>query len=152
MSIATSNDATELVSEVLAQALQGSYRAASAGNAAAALERLADRRYDLILLDCLIPGGGADLVIERAGRLGIPVVLMSGVAERAAAASAGRHKFITKPFSIDELLRTVETTLQPRATEQEEGKKGLARRHRDTEVDSRTSAADPFLEQDRTRV
>ena len=121
MDIATSDDAAsilvveddELVSEVLAEALQGSYSAASVGNAGAALARLDDRRYDLILLDCLIPGGGADLVIERAGRLGIPVVLMSGIAERAAAASAGRHKFITKPFSIDELLRTVGTALQP---------------------------------------
>jgi len=121
MGTATSDDVAsilvveddELVSEVLAEALQGSYRAASVGSAAAALERLGDRRYDLILLDCLIPGGGAELVIEHAARLGIPVVLMSGNAERAAAASAGRHKFITKPFGIQELLRTVETTLQP---------------------------------------
>lgn len=88
------------------------YRAASVGSAVAALERLGDRGFDLILLDCLIPGGGTDLVIERAARLGIPVVLMSGVAERAAAASAGRHKFITKPFTIDELLRTVKVTLR----------------------------------------
>jgi CheY-like chemotaxis protein len=102
----------ELVSEVLAEALQGSYRAASVGSAPAALERLGDRRYDLILLDCLIPGGGAELVIELAERLGIPLVLMSGMAERAAAASVGRHKFIAKPFSIDELLRTVEASLQ----------------------------------------
>jgi CheY-like chemotaxis protein len=121
MGVATSDDAAsilvveddELVSEVLAEALQGSYRAASVGSAAAALERLGDRRYDLILLDCLIPGGGVELVIEQAGRLGIPLVLMSGAAGRAAAASAGRHRFITKPFSIEELLRTVETTLQP---------------------------------------
>jgi CheY-like chemotaxis protein len=104
-----------LVSEVLAEALQGRYRAATAGGAVAALERLGDRGFDLILLDCLMPGGGADAVIERASGLGIPVVLMSGVAERAAAASAGRHKFITKPFTIDELLRTVEATLQTKS-------------------------------------
>lgn len=121
MGIATPDDAgsilvvedDELVSEVLTEALRGSYRAASVGSAAAALERLGDRRYNLILLDCLIPGGGVEQVIELAGRLGIPLVLMSGIAERAAAASAGRHKFITKPFRIDELLRTVEATLQP---------------------------------------
>lgn len=121
MGIATSNDIAsilvveddDLVSEVLAEALRGRYRAASVGSAMAALERLGDHcAFDLVLLDCLIPGGGAESVIERADGLGVPIVLMSGIAERAAAASAGRLKFITKPFSIDELLRTVETTLQ----------------------------------------
>ena len=47
---------------------------------------------------------------------------MSGMAERAAAASAGRHRFITKPFSIEEPLRTVETTLQPG---REHGQRGI---------------------------
>ncbi len=119
MDIATSIDTAsilvveddELVSEVVAEALRSRYRATPVGSAMAALERLGDRGFDLVLLDCLIPGGGANSVIDRAGRLGIPVVLMSGAADRAAAASAGRHKFITKPFTIDELLRTIEATL-----------------------------------------
>ena len=65
MGIATSNDIAsilvveddDLVSEVLAEALRGRYRAASVGSAMAALERLGDHcAFDLVLLDCLIPG------------------------------------------------------------------------------------------------
>ena len=83
----------KLVSDVLTEALEVRYRVVSVGSAAAALDQLGAGGLDLVLLDCLIPGGGTDLVIERAGGRQVPVVLMSGDAERAAAASAGRHKF-----------------------------------------------------------
>ncbi len=64
-----------------------------------------------MLLDCLLPGGGTGEVMGRADRAGVPVILMSGDMERMESLRDGDRPFLSKPFSIDSLMRTVEAAL-----------------------------------------
>jgi DNA-binding response OmpR family regulator len=103
-----------LVSDVLAEALSERYHAIQVGTAAEAVNRIRAGDCDLVLLDRLLPGGGAADVQLLAEEMHISVVLMSGdPAWNAHAASSG-HPFIAKPFSIEDLLHTIETALRAR--------------------------------------
>jgi signal transduction histidine kinase len=72
------------------------------------LERLAERAYDLVLLDLTMPGmdGHAVLAELRRSHPDVPVVLMSGYAS--AASEPGEHvAFLQKPFAFAELQACV---------------------------------------------
>ena len=86
------------------------YQIAEARDGNEALEQARDVRPDLILLDLMMPGRtGLDALLElRADPelADIPVVMLTAraqVADREAAEKAGATRFLTKPFSPDEL-------------------------------------------------
>jgi signal transduction histidine kinase len=98
----------ELVSEMLAEL---GYATARVGDAAAALTLLTtDRRFDVVLSDMIMPGGmnGLDLAreVERLYR-DLPVVLMTGFSEAAAAAKAEGRPLLTKPYTINALAEAI---------------------------------------------
>jgi CheY-like chemotaxis protein len=65
----------------------------------------------LILLDCLLPGGGLNALLRAADRLAIPVVLISG--DPTQAALVGPHRpFLPKPFNQAQLLQTIDAGCQ----------------------------------------
>jgi DNA-binding NtrC family response regulator len=100
-----------LVSEVIAAALDDSYRTTLVGTAIEALAQLRNGDIELMLLDCTLPGGlDADLIPE-ADRLGAPVVLMSGDSSRIDKLIDGSRPFILKPFTLVSLVDTVERVL-----------------------------------------
>lgn len=103
-----------LVSDVLAEALSERYRAIQVGTAVEAVKQLRTGECDLVLLDRLLPGGGAADVQQLAEEMHISVVLMSGDPEWNAHAASRGHPFIAKPFTIDDLLHTIEITLSTR--------------------------------------
>lgn len=88
----------------------------------AALDLLeADGRYDLVLLDLMMPGATGLEVLERVRtldhRAGIPVVILTAKgqdADREKAFSLGADDFITKPFSPKKLLALIDTLLEAR--------------------------------------
>ena len=82
-----------------------------AGQASDALAQLDLGGIKLILLDYLLPGGGARDVMARADQAGVPTIVMSGDVERMAEMNAGDRPFIAKPFHIEELIRLVGTVL-----------------------------------------
>ncbi len=96
-----------LVAEVVADALSDAYRTIVVDTAAEALEQIRPGAVDLVLLDYLLPGGGSGQVLASANSAGVPVVIMSGDAERQSELSAGSHPFIAKPFRIEDLIRAV---------------------------------------------
>jgi DNA-binding NtrC family response regulator len=100
-----------LVAEMLVEALTERYRAITVGTAEHALEQLSGGGLDLVLLDRLLPGGGSDQVLGLADQMSLPVVLMSGDAEWNSSAQRNDHPFIAKPFDIETLLSTIESTL-----------------------------------------
>ena len=65
----------------------------------------------LILLDYLLPGGGSTQVIAAAEAAGLPVVIMSGDAERSSELSSGSHPLVAKPFYVGGLVGTVRAAL-----------------------------------------
>ena len=100
-----------LVAETIASALSDEYDVVCGASASDALEALERGTSDLVLLDCLLPGGRAADVIALADRLGVPVVLMSGDIERIDALQDGTRPFLAKPFSMDALLETTRNAL-----------------------------------------
>ncbi len=84
----------------------------------AAVQAAEQFRPDLILLDMMMPGRTGLDVLEalRASpeTAATPVVMVTARAQssdRRAAADAGADRFVTKPFSPTELLRTVDELL-----------------------------------------
>jgi two-component system copper resistance phosphate regulon response regulator CusR len=89
-----------------------------------ALARLAADRYDLILLDWMLPRRSGLEVLEqlRSAQDLTPVVMVTArdaVTARIAALNAGADDYLVKPFAFDELIariRAVLRRLQGRAT------------------------------------
>lgn len=88
-----------------------------AANGKEALAKLPKAKPDLILLDYMMPVlGGAETLkaIRETGRhASTPIVMMSGIPESMIKRrSRGYDAFLRKPFSLDELLTTVDRLLQ----------------------------------------
>jgi CheY-like chemotaxis protein len=109
-------DIRELLADILAS--EG-YVVDACANGAEALGRIAAERYDLVLLDLMMPVmDGLQLLEElrRAGGRPPPVVVMSAFERfRGEVAELGARAFISKPVDIDRLLDAVEQYLAPTA-------------------------------------
>ena len=89
----------------------------ASGSAAAALERIAQRPVDVVVTDLQMPGmDGLELMqVIRERDDSIPVILMTAFATIETAVGAmknGAWDYITKPFSGDDLLATVERAVE----------------------------------------
>jgi DNA-binding response OmpR family regulator len=74
-----------------------------------AVKRASERRYDLVLLDLVLPQLNGLAVLERiqANRPEVPVIVVSArgdVATKLKAFELGARDYVEKPFSLDELL------------------------------------------------
>jgi DNA-binding response OmpR family regulator len=97
-----------LIAGLIADALSDSYEAVTAPTVPEALEHLLAEDIDLVLLDCVLPGGTMWQVMLDADRLGVPVVLMTGDPAQMREIEGGPRPFILKPFSIAELLDVID--------------------------------------------
>jgi two-component system response regulator MprA len=93
------------------------YRCNVAGSGQEALLQLRRERFDLVLLDWGLPDFSGVEVCERlrAGNITTPVLMLTAhddVAERVVALDAGADDYLTKPFSINELLARVRAQLR----------------------------------------
>jgi DNA-binding response OmpR family regulator len=100
-----------LVSEVIAAALGDTYPTTVAETADAAMVLLRRGEFQLMLLDCTLPGGMDTELPPEADRLGTAVILMSGDPERVAALTDRPRPFLLKPFTLGALLDMVQTVL-----------------------------------------
>ena len=75
---------------------------------------LLERHFDLILMDCQMPGMGPDefLTRQRTESPGSQVVLMSGCFDDQEATRLGIQHFLPKPFALPEMM-TLLTGLVP---------------------------------------
>jgi len=108
------HDLRESVAEVLGGA---GFAVTQASRGEEALDHLAGKNFDLILLDLVMPGlGGLELlgrIRDKAPRM--PVIMITAFAsvENAVAAMRqGASDYITKPFRIDGLLASVGRVLE----------------------------------------
>ncbi len=100
-----------LVSEVIAAALEDDFETTIVESAAAALEALSRRAVRLMLLDCTLPGGLDPELIPAADTAGAEVILMSGDRGRIEEVGGAPRPYILKPFTLTQLLDTVEQVL-----------------------------------------
>ena len=81
----------------------------------AAADAVGEKRYDLILLDVMLPGIDGFELMEYLAPLGIPVIFItarSAVKDKIRGLKLGADDYIVKPFEIAELLARVETVLR----------------------------------------
>jgi two-component system KDP operon response regulator KdpE len=87
-----------------------------APNAARGLIEAGTRKPDLVLIDLGLPdGNGVDMIRELRMWSAVPVLVLSArsdEADKVAALDAGADDYLTKPFSMEELLARVRANLR----------------------------------------
>ncbi len=75
-------------------------------------------RFDLVLLDIMLPGLGGFEVLRRIRKnSGVPVIMLTArdaIMDKVAGLDGGADDYITKPFAIEELLARIRTALRKR--------------------------------------
>lgn len=105
--------------DVLMAALEDEgYRVVLAANGRQGLERLAETRPDLIIVDYMMPimdgVAMARTVRENPDYAAIPIVMTSAVTEQAVRQQFNDFRvFLRKPFRVNELLEIVGRLLRP---------------------------------------
>jgi two-component system, OmpR family, response regulator len=108
--------------EMILELLSGSLRFAgfdvvTAVSGAEALRAVTASRPDLVLLDVMLPDGDGFDVVRRLRSSGpdVPVIFVTardGVHERVAGLALGADDYVTKPFSLDEVLERIRAVLR----------------------------------------
>lgn len=92
------------------------YEVTKCGDGREALELATANKYDLILLDIMLPGLNGLEVLRRLGNSHpTPVILLTArdaVMDKVSGLDAGAVDYITKPFAIEELLARVRVALK----------------------------------------
>jgi len=100
------------------------YEVGSAESAAEALTRLAERRWDLALVDIKMPGTDGIELQRRMQEIDpeMAVIIMTGYASVETAVQAlknGAYDYVTKPFDPDDIAHTVSNALSHQRARQE---------------------------------
>jgi two-component system KDP operon response regulator KdpE len=92
------------------------YEVGDARTGEEALEKLRSERYDLILLDMNMPGmGGLETCRQIRSGSEVPIVVLtirSTEKDKVEALDAGADDYVTKPFSMPELLARIRASLR----------------------------------------
>jgi two-component system, OmpR family, response regulator len=104
----------ELLSGSLRQA---GFEVATAASGAEAVRAAASWRPDLVLLDVMMPDGDGFEVVRRirSGGPDVPVIFLTArdeVPDRVTGFALGADDYVTKPFSLDEVLARIRAVLK----------------------------------------
>lgn len=106
------------ITDFVVRALQADgYSVEATGDGTAGEQLAVDQNFDLVILDIALPGrNGLDILRSvRAAKPGLPVILLtarSQVSDKIAGLDAGATDYVTKPFSVEELLARVRAHLR----------------------------------------
>jgi len=100
------------------------YRVEQAGSGEAAIAKLADFAFDIIVTDLRLPGADGSAVVEAAVEryphiIAIVVTGYGTVKDAVEAIKRGASDFVSKPFQIDELLHVLDAALEQRRLKSE---------------------------------
>ena len=93
------------------------YEAATASDGLEAQRRVRENRYDLVLLDLMLPKISGEQLCQQWRQEGrqVPIIMVTAKgqeAERVAGLQLGADDYVTKPFSLEELLARIEAVLR----------------------------------------
>src|SRR5712691_11833739 len=117
-------DEAPLREAIAEQLTDRGYHVEQAGSGEAALARLADFAFDIIITDLRLPGLDGSAVIEAAiGRypeiIAIIVTGFGTVKDAVEAIKRGACDFVSKPFQLDELLHVLDSAIEQRRLKSE---------------------------------
>ncbi|SEG97365.1 two-component system, OmpR family, response regulator [Nonomuraea solani] len=128
------------IRELLLDALElNGFQVRTAASGTQALKSVGRERPDLILLDVMLPDLDGFAVAQRLrpDGDGPPVLFLTArdtVADRIAGLTAGGDDYVTKPFSLEEVVLRIRAILRRTGPRREEGDDGLLR-YADLELD-----------------
>ena len=100
------------------------YQVEKAFDGRTGLEMAESGQYDLMLLDIMLPGINGLEVLRRIRRASsLPVIMLTArdaVMDKVTGLDMGADDYITKPFSIEELLARIRVALRRKTAQQEE--------------------------------
>lgn len=91
------------------------YACDTAGDGFTAARMIEESRYDLILLDIMLPGIDGYELMDYIRQFSVPVIFVTAkvsVDDRVKGLKLGAEDYIVKPFALEELLARVETVLR----------------------------------------
>jgi len=105
---------------------QESYAVEVVSDGAAAIKRILEGKFDLILLDVMLPGADGFTVCREARMKGVrtPIIMLTAKGQevdRIVGLELGADDYVTKPFSPRELLARIKAVLRRTNTEPESG-------------------------------
>src|SRR5437773_911418 len=117
-------DETPLRQAVAEQLADRGYRVEQADSGEAAIAKLADFAFDIIVTDLRLPGIDGSSVVEAAVEryphiIAIVVTGYGTVKDAVDAIKRGAWDFVSKPFQIDELLHALDAALEQRRLKSE---------------------------------
>src|SRR5437773_2516132 len=117
-------DETPLRQAVAEQLADRGYRVEQADSGEAAIAKLADFAFDIIVTDLRLPGIDGSSVVEAAVEryphiIAIVVTGYGTVKDAVEAIKRGAWDFVSKPFQIDELLHVLDAALEQRRLKSE---------------------------------
>ena len=87
------------------------YEVEKAGDGRTGLDMALSGRFDLILLDIMLPAlSGTELLRRLRRESGVPVIMLTArdtVVDKVSGLDSGADDYITKPFAIEELLARI---------------------------------------------
>ena len=124
MNILLIEDEEKLARFVELELVHEGYTVGKALDGRAGLEMAQSGGYDLVLLDIMLPGLNGIEVLRRLRRTSqIPVIMLTArdaVMDKVTGLDMGADDYITKPFSIEELLARIRACLRKQSSQQKE--------------------------------
>lgn len=136
-------DIQELLREFLKEA---GYDVTSASDGIEAMDLFAKNKFDLILLDIMLPkidGFGVCELIRKQSQ--VPIIMLTalgGEEEQIRGLDLQVDDYITKPFSVPILIRKIAAVLRRSGQTQEEGHKTIAYQNLSLDLDNYTATVD----------
>ena len=136
-------DIQELLWEFLKEA---GYEVMTAGDGIEAMDLFAKNKYDLILLDIMLPkidGFGVCELIRKQSQ--VPIIMLTalgGEEEQIRGLDLQVDDYITKPFSVPILIRKIAAVLRRSSQTQDEGHKTIAYQNLLLDLDNYTAMVD----------
>ena len=106
------DDEGELAYTLAERLVLRGFAAEGATSGEAALDRIEEAEFDVVVMDVRMPGIGGLTAIERIGELrpGLPVILVTGHGCRESAEEGlrlGAYRYLMKPVHIDDLAEYI---------------------------------------------
>jgi two-component system, OmpR family, response regulator RegX3 len=107
---------------------QEGFEVTLAADGESAEDRIAGNHFDLLILDIMMPGkSGLDVCREVRSKSPVPIILLTAKdaeVDKVVGLEVGADDYVTKPFSVRELLGRVRAQLRRRALDRSDGSDG----------------------------